>query len=152
MNTSVNYTGRSVDLSLFPTIAVQGGYVDSQLSANPMAIAGLSALAQNFSRILLTPLGNYLADPTMGTNFYMKVTMSPMRYPSDVMNAFLTESLKAIGYMAANYTSLTPPDEMLSTATLTGVDINGTSITLTIEIVSQAGTTVVFLLPVNWLS
>lgn len=148
--TSINYTGRKVDLSLFPSIANSGIRVAAGVSSNPKAVAGLSMMAQNFARILLTPMGTYRGDPKMGTNFFNKLSSRSMQYPSDIKQAFLIESGRVLEYMHDAVTAATPLDEQVGSVSLGNVDLGSTSVSLRIDLVSKAGNSVFFLLPVNW--
>lgn len=148
--TSKNYTGRKVDLSLFPTIQSPSVSVNSGLTAEPKAIAGLSAMAQNYGRVLLTPLGTYRGDPLMGSYFFNKLVTRLVRYPSDIQQTFLIESGRVIDYLDTVYAADAPLDEQVRRATLTDIELQGTSIGLVIELESRAGDSVSFLLPVNW--
>jgi len=150
--TSINYTGRRVDLSLYPAIRLSGVPVSNEFSQAPKAVAGLSALVQNFARILLTPEGTFRGDPTMGTNFFKKISAGGIRYPADIEHSFLIEASKAAEYMATATDPSTPLDEQLETASLSDIEIGPTSISLVIDVVSRAGSTVSFLLPVNWIN
>lgn len=148
--TSTDYTGRKVDLALFPEIATPGIPADARLTNQPKAVAGLSAVVQNYGRILLTRLGTFRADPFMGSLFVDKITTRLVRFPSDIQQTFMIESDKVLEYMDEKVTDETPLDEQIKRASLVDQELSVTSVDLTIEIESRSGDKVSFLLPVNW--
>src|SRR4051812_21430592 len=113
--TSEDYTGRQVDIALFPAIQESGVPVPAEFSTNPKAIAGLSMVVQNYGRILLTRQGTYRSDPQMGTKFFDQVVSRGVRYPSDLQHIFLIESGKVLDYLANHYGNA-PLDERISSA------------------------------------
>jgi len=145
---STDYTGRTVDLAMFPDLTQPNKFVNAEFSCAPKAIAGISMLVQNYVRILLSPLGCYVSDPTFGSNLISR--LKQVQYSSDITNAFATENSRVISYMQQNQNPASPLDEQIASATLTGSNISGTSIELDITVVSQAGTGVSLLLPVQW--
>lgn len=150
MTTSTNYSGRTVDLSLFPGASSPGIPVIAQISTRPKAVAGLSKMAQNFARILMTPLGTYRGSPLMGSYFFTKLVSRLVRYPSDISQVFLVERDRVTEYMRSNFSATLTADERIKTARLKEVVVDATSIYLRIEVESEAGGTLPFLLPVNW--
>ena len=146
---STNYSGRTVDLSIFPDLSAIGIPAESKLSIQPKAVAGIAMAVQNFARILLTPLGNYRADPLMGSNFSQKLSNRYILYPSDLQQVFLIESARVLDYMASHYGSA-PLDERIQSVSLLSSSVRSTTISMTIAVVTAAGNTVSFILPVVW--
>lgn len=150
MSTSTDYTGRQVDISIFPDMVAPGQLVDATFSENPKAIAGAMMVAQNFARILLTQYGHYKNDPTMGSFFFEKLTTRNMQFPSDLELSFLLEKERVLRYMNSLLTDEVPDDERIRSATLLSANVSGSNVDLTIQIETVAGITMSFLLPVQW--
>ena len=148
--TSTNYTGRKVDLALFPDLKTEYQAVSGRFSDFPRAIAGIAKLSQNYLRALLTPLGHYKSDPDYGSNLQSKMTTQRIRFPSDVLHAFVIESDRVASYLHAQETEETPMDERFGKATLVGQNLIGGQIELTIELESASEETVSLLVPVSW--
>lgn len=149
MTVSQNYSGKRVDLSIFPDLKSPSTPVDAKFGSNPKAIAGPMASAQNFVRLLLTPKGYYKSDPSIGSDFYAGLSGRTVRYSSDLLHLFLIESNNVLDYMALVGQTL-PDDERIKTADLIDANITGTTIDMVIEITTAAGETLTILLPVQW--
>lgn len=150
MATSTDYTGRQVDISIFPEMQTAGVLVDAEFSNNTKAIAGAAMVAQNFTRILLTPFGHYKSDPLLGSNFFSVLTTRNMQFASDLSLSFLLESARTLRYMNSILTDDVPDDERIKSATMLSASVNGTNVEMTIQIETVAGTSITFLLPVQW--
>lgn len=148
--TSTNYSGRRVDISLFPTILQPLVPVDMEISSSPRSIAGPSKAAQGFLRCLLVAEGEIAGDKNAGTNFFTRMTNSSIRYPSDIEHAFLIESSKAVDYWNQNSAGLRPLDEQIHKVSLVDLEIGFQGVSISIELVTRGGDKVTFLLPVNW--
>lgn len=146
--TSTNYTGRVVDLSLYPSIQTPGIPADMQVSKTPKAIAGLSKMAQNYSRLLLTPLGTFYGDPDRGSLLLTKLSSGTVRFPIQAAQVFLIESERVREYIKQNETPDTPADERIGTVNLISFDLSPTVVSFNISITSESGGNVTFLLPV----
>lgn len=145
---STDYTGRSVDLCLFPSLMSFATPADMELSSFPKVIAGPSKAAQGFIILLFTRLGELPERPDVGTNFFSRMTLGSVRYPSDVHQAFLIEGSKAMD--AWNDLSASRPlDEQIKSVDLADLSFNQTGISLTVELTTKGGDSIVFLLPVK---
>lgn len=148
--TSKNYTGRKVDLSLYPEIAVSGVPVEGKISPSSRAIAGPSKVAQNFVRILLTPLGKYRAHPKLGSDFMLRLRQGFVRFDVDLLHLFTGEALGVVEFMEAQTTIDTPLDERIAAVELVEYSVIQGSVRLRARLTTQAGDNTTFLLPVSW--
>ena len=152
---STNYLGRTVDLSIFAGLAVSGvpvasGFtVASDSFGATQAVAGPSKAAQNYARVLLTPLGSNRARPLLGSNFLPKVRAGAVRYPADLASLFAIENLRVLTFLS---TLPAPafPDERVQTVTMTAAAVNPTGFAMSLSLTVASGDTLPFLLPVAW--
>lgn len=149
MNTTTNYSGRTVDLCIFPNLQIAGLPADASFGKVARVVAGPLAAAQNFVRFFLTDLGHYPSDPEAGALFAQYLARGEIRLPSDLTQLFALESFRVKEWMLANSVGA-PDDERIARVNLLNYDLSGTSIDLTIEIVTKAGDAVSFRLPVIW--
>ena len=148
-STSKNYTGRTVDLSIYPNITVENTQVVSGIPFS-RAIAGPSKVAQNFVRILLTPKGQYRAHPDLGSNFLQRIRSGFVKQDIDLLHLFSGESLGVKNFMDDLVTSSTPLDEQILSVEMTKYSAARGSFSMTIQLTTQGGESVSFLLPVVW--
>lgn len=146
---TTNYTGRQVDLALFPDIAAPNVFESPRIGPNAMAIAGIMAMAQNYLRILLTPLGTYPSAPSLGSNFMSRMQSTKLRYASDIVHVFVIESARVVAFMQS-VDQNKPLDEQILSATLTGQSLTNGNVSMAITLLSNANTPVSLLLPVVW--
>lgn len=149
--TSTNYTGRKVDLSIFPETAFANIPVEANLALGSRAVAGPLALSQAFAVALLTPLGHYRSDPNYGSTLMADLTEKRVEFPSDIQHAFALATISVIGYFDRAWANH-PDDEKIATVALDTYNIRGTVIELSVILKTVAGPTAVFLLPVQWSS
>jgi hypothetical protein len=147
---STNYSGRRVDLSLFPRLLLPNAPVEMEVSRLPMSIAGPAKAAQGFVKSLLTAQGEIPGDPTAGTNFFARISNSSIRYPSDMEHLFLIESSKAVDAWNESSAGSRPLDEQINRVALVGLEIGIQGVSISIELFTRAGESTTFLLPVNW--
>lgn len=148
ITTSKDYSGRQVDLSVFPSLATANVPVSSEFGEGKV-VAGPMAAAQDFLRILLTATGHYKSDPSLGSDFYSGLSGKNVRFSSDLLHLFMIESDKVLDYLAIHSTNL-PDDERITEARLVSSQVIGTSIDLVIELSFVAGNTLTVRLPVQW--
>ena len=150
---SSNYTGRTVDLSIFaglgvPGVPVASGFTVGSFGAS-QAIAGPAKAAQNYARLLLTPLGSNRARPLLGSNFLPRVRAGAVRYPADLASLFAIENLRVLTFLS----TLPAPafaDEQLAGVTMTAAAVTPTGFAMSLTLSVASGDTLPFLLPVAW--
>ena len=147
--TSKNYTGRKVDLSIYPSVSTNNVPVIASAPYS-RAIAGPSKVAQNFVRILLTPLGKYRSAPLLGSNFMLKIRSGFVKHDIDLLHLFAGESLGVVEFMNDNEPSSTPDDERILSVVMTKYATPRGDFSMTIELTTRGGNTTQFLLPVVW--
>ena len=147
--TSVDYSNRLVDLSLYPNISTSGVSVVGNADTS-RAIAGISKVAQNFSRILLTPLGKYRAYPLLGSNLMARIKGGFVNYDADLLHLFSGESMNVINFMNSTAPVDAPADELVYETTLSSYSAARGRFNLEIQLSTFANTDIKFLLPVIW--
>ena len=147
--TSKNYTGRKVDLSLYPELTVNGNKVSAGAPYS-RAIAGPSKVAQNFARILFTPLGKYRGNPDLGSNFMQRIQNGAVKYDIDLLHLFAGESLGVMDFMSSNEPESSPDDERILSVEMTKYSAMRGAFSMTVELKTRGGDSVSFLLPVVW--
>lgn len=148
-STSKNYTGRKVDLSIYPSISVSNTPVTAGMPFS-RAIAGPSKVAQNFARILLTPLGKYRGNPDLGSNFMSRIRSGFVKADVDLLHLFAGESIGVVDFMNNTASDSTPDDERISQVEMTKYSAAQGSFRMTVELTTKGGGSVAFLLPVVW--
>lgn len=148
-STSTSYTGRLVDLSLFPEIRSAGVPADMTLEPSGAVVAGVSKAVQGFLICLLSSEGENREDPFFGTNFRSRMILTNVRYPSDVDQIFTLEASKAIDWWNRNSKSR-PLDEQIKTVELVSQSLTSTKVSLRLKLYSKSESDIDFLLPVNW--
>jgi hypothetical protein len=152
MAATKNYTGRKVDLCLYPGLAASGVPVPARVGLFSRVIAGPGKAAQNFARILLTPLGTYRAYPKLGSNFMLRLEQGFVRFDVDLLHLFAGESLGVLTFMRSLATAVTPLDEQLAEVVMTSYSVQRGVVSLTLQFTTRAGVGTSFLLPVAWSS
>lgn len=148
-STSTVYTGRLVDLSLFPNLNLPDTPEPMTVAGISKVTAGISKAIQGFVLCLLSPQGSNFEDPTMGTNFSSRMGYGGIKYPSDISQIFAIEASKAVDWWNFN-SKARPLDEQIKSVDLTNQRIGTTSISLSIKVTTKAETDISFLLPVKW--
>ena len=150
--TSSNYSGRQVDLSIFPDQRLPNRAVITDIGKDRVfsrAIAGPAKASQNYGRLLLTPLGSVRSHPTMGTKFRERFTQGGLRYGTDPGQVFAAENLRVLDFLDSVSVGR-PDDERIESATLQGFTVVAGGVTLNVALTMRSGDTTTFLLPVSW--
>ena len=149
MITSVSrdYTGRNSDLSIFPGLESPSTPVFMGISRAPKVIAGPSKCAQGFIVALLSKEGEFEDRPNDGTRFLEKIRKA--QYPSDIEQAFLIESSKAIEQWNDN-SAHRPLDEQIERVELSSLSFIFGNTDMSVDLTTKGGDSVTFLLPSNW--
>ena len=117
-STTTNYTFRKVDLSLYPDLRSAGIPVGMRLGSPARLITGHSKAAQNFLRVLMTPLGHYRSRPDFGSEFSTKIFSGSMIFAEDLPNIFAMESLRVLEQVFDPKSESIPSDEIIIRADL----------------------------------
>lgn len=144
---SRDYSGRISDLSIFPSLESPLTPVQMEISSTPKVIAGPSKCAQGFIIALLSREGEFEDRPYNGTRFLEKVRRA--QYPSDIEQAFLIESSKAIEQWNDN-SEHRPLDEQIDKVELSSLSFIFGNADMSVDLTTKGGDSVTFLLPSNW--
>lgn len=151
---SSDYSGSDVrvDLSIFPDLGLPNRAVVSAAGRDGMfsrAVAGPAKAAQNYGRILLTPLGSVRSRPSLGSRLRERVNAGEIRYPADLAQVFAAENLRTFTFLAG-VSAGRPDDERIATATLADTFVAPGGIELKIALTMRSGDATTLRLPVAW--
>ncbi len=148
-STSTNYTGRLVDLCLFPGLNLPDTPRPMTVDGVAKVTTGISKAVQGFAVALLSREGENYEDTNFGTNFSSRMGYGGVKYPSDIGQIFAIEASKAIDWWNTNSKGR-PLDEQIKAVDLVDQRIGATSVSLSIKVTSRADSDISFFLPVNW--
>ena len=150
--TTTDYTGRKKDLSIMSGTdpkSTERQPVTLKFGAVSSFCAGIQKLIQKYMIYFTTIAGTQSQYPDFGTDFMIGVQNGNIRTREDIVHAFNFANLKTLealkAYQKENPTI--PTDEQINTASLDNLEVNGDKLVIDIRIVSNAGTDVVFLMP-----
>ncbi len=144
-----NHSTRKVDLSLFPTLSLQGGVVDVSFPPAKF-VAGRSKEAQRFVSCLMTPLGSVASDPDMGSEFASYIrTRSNFGFFYEIEGLFSAESLRVLVWMNKVLPQDRPSDERIVGVSLSRWNASGTSLEMEVSFSFGDGTPGKVLVPVS---
>ena len=147
--TTTDNSGRKLDLSLFPTITGPGLNPMQAPGAVPKVTSGRLKSAQNYLRLLLTPLGTWRSDPTAGSNFATRfLTGAPFTF-DQIPSFFAAESLSVIQFMAVNRAANTPDDEKIVAADLLSYNALPGTLSVRVQLTYADGAGTEIILPVR---
>ena len=153
MSTVSDYKNRTVDVAAFKGWKLgKSTEVEQKLvlpGKSGEVIAGIEKLVQRFTIELLTELASIPYLPTRGSTFMLDARSGIWRTAGDVTTSFSQAILTVADNLGVEEAASDPADERFSSATLLSVSLLGDSVTLQIEITSDAGTSFTALLPIN---
>jgi hypothetical protein len=149
MTTSQNYSGRKVDLSLFPDLKSPSTPVSMTVEGAGRVIAGAAKAAQGFLLALLSSQGERPGDPEFGTKLLYRLRTGGVRYPSDIDQIFTMEASRAMDWWNSK-SKLRPTDEQIKNVELVARNISQTDISMSMVLTTLGGDNVTLLLPVKW--
>lgn len=151
-----DYRGREYDL-----LAYQGGVsysgevqLQQQLFSDAnggQIVVGIQKLVQRLLLVLLTEKGSIVHLPDLGTDFITDARLGLMQSPGDVFSSFAAAMIDVRRQLVTEELSTDPADERLDSATLVNVSLANLKASITIEVVSQAGTAARFVQPLDFL-
>jgi hypothetical protein len=164
---STDYTNRTKDISIlqypnpYNSAESSSAWTLTQIDTYPNIVApsfgkttrfcaGVQKLIQKYAIILLTNVGSQIGFPSFGTTFLYSIQegLSPV----DTLRAsqlFTIASYKAVNTLIEYQTNnpTTPTDERIVSAELVDVVLASGVATFSVEITTEAGSTIPFLLP-----
>lgn len=148
--TTVNYSNRQIDISLFPAknsdkIPLLG------LRPSPMVITGKLKASQNYLRVLLSSAGERKENSNFGSNLFNIFKTSNISYPIQIIQNFSIQNLLVLKWFKERYNKQTPIDEKIRKVDLLNYNIQpGGQIILELKLHTEAGETEDIHLPVKW--
>lgn len=159
MNTTTDYTGRQLDVELLQSITKPAELVPvtlSNVSKPPKMVAGIEKLVQRYALLLLTNIGEVHFDQEQGGDLLKLLLegyvqdVGQLNYAFASANNLVISQLNNDDLNTDTYGTI-PPDEMIKEATLldSSVDKATSTAYLRIQVISQADTDFVFVVPVT---
>ena len=156
---TTDYNGRLVDLEYLQSIPQPvGSYAVTQSIAmsSPKIVTGIQKLVQRYAITLLTRLGDVYLAPERGTAFLDRIQRGGGRSRGHILQTFAFANTDAIRQMrvddgdTATYGEI-PTDEQIRSAQLVdySVDFTTSTLSLTVFIESNAGTSFTYVIPVT---
>ena len=150
--TSVDYTGRTVDLLIFQGVAEEGRRrIHTGWGDQGEVCTGIQKVAQSWTMLFLTDDRTVLNKPTRGSGFLNSVRRGRIQVEGDVPAEFALAADKVKRTMALDAVGENlPDDERLSDARLQSYSLDraSSSLYLKVYIRSVAGETRTIFLPV----
>ena len=150
--TIADYTDRTVDIFSFSGEVIGRETLLQQALAQvgqPGTVCtGIQKLAQRWLIEFLTEAGTLLYLPTRGCDFITQVRMGVLQTTLDAQQAFLLSALTVQSNLTAEEDAATPLDEAFASVDLIAISVIGDTISLRVQINSQAGTSVKIILPI----
>lgn len=151
--TTSDYAGRTVDVAAYKGWAPNKNTKVEQVLVGPgdggQLIAGIEKLLQRFAIELLTEKGTLLYLPLRGCSFMTSARTGYWRTGDDVRSSFNLAMLEVTENLQVEETETDPPDERFASAELLAVSLLGDTATMSVNVISQAGTAFTALLPLN---
>lgn len=151
--TTSDYAGRTVDVAAYKGWAPNKNTKVDQALVGPgdsgQLIAGIEKLVQRFAIELLTESGTLLYLPTRGSTFIIAARIGSWRTADDVRSSFSVAMLEVTENLQVEESETDPDDERFSSAELLSVSLLGDTVTMSVQVTSQAGTSFTALLPLN---
>ncbi len=151
---STDYTGRTIDLSIFIGAQASG---EEQLTLDFTdggdVITGVEKMVQTYTILFLTELGTVEYFPNLGTTFITAVRQGAINNENDVQNQFdlAAELIRQTMDLAADAADpVLQPDEIYDSSTLLSFNLDklNSKLTMKIQVLSQAGSARTVFLPV----
>jgi hypothetical protein len=147
--TTVNYSGRTVDLLIHQGIDVSGErQVALSLGDQGSVCTGIQKAAQQFCVMFLTDKGSRFRDPTFGTNFLNDLRSGRIQNDETLQSSYEVAVLDIFQYINENDIS-GEPDENIVDAQLVWWDLRRGFLAIKVQITSEAGESRVVHLPVK---
>ena len=157
-NSTTNYANRQVDIEFLQTIRTPNGVVPVQLSFTLGAsriVTGIQKLVQRYTLLLLTRLGDVHFDTSQGSTLITDLMYNGLTRNAGSLQiavAFANASVFSQMRLEDSRTDIygdIPDDERLQSAAMTdfSVDFSTGTLYLTIQLISVAGNSYVYVLP-----
>lgn len=145
---STDYTGRTLDILVLDITVRQDGIATGsplRLPTPAKVCTGVQKTLQAFLTILLTRRGSAVKS-TLGTDFMAAAQSGRIRTYSDLRNYYSMASSSAIAQRNAQAAR---GDERIASASLASGSVDRGCITMKINLLTEAGSSVTFITPVE---
>lgn len=140
----------SYDILIFQGVKPSGEAAVSLKLGNPGAfISGIQKVAQTFIKLFLTDRGTVDGDPAMGTDFLSQMRSGFIRDEVSMQSMFQSSVLDVKNYISEYEKTDAPDDERLDSAELISWDLRPGFFSITVRIVTAAGDSRAFTMPVE---
>jgi hypothetical protein len=155
----VDYTNRQVDIELLQHIAqpveLQLVHV-TNVRETPKIVAGIEKMVQRYALLLLSSLGTVRFENTQGSNLLAAVLAGMIFNEGQLTSIFALANTAVLQQLHDDNVDTDtfgdiPADEQIAVARLEDVDIDiaQSKLTLTIKLITEAGTDITFIVPVT---
>lgn len=153
MATTLDYTGRLIDLLIFQNAQPQGDQkIYLGLGVGGEVTTGIQKMSQTFVILFLTETGSVPMLPLRGSRFITAIRLGKIIDEASLQSEFVLAAESVKRYMAITAEQEGwPDDEILTDIQLTNFSLNKATSTLIIyiQLTSQAGTTHDLFLPLS---
>jgi hypothetical protein len=145
---SRDYSGRTFSLSITDMQLPETRIARIGFSTN-QSVTGIQKLLERYIVLLLETLGSSLYSPAEGTNLVNQTTSGQVLTSGQAQGLLGEANTQAMASIHSEDTPSDMPDERLKTSTATLISLSGGMMTVSIQIETQAGTKLQFVLPTN---
>ena len=145
--TSTDYSGRTFSQSI--TSVQQPFTQNTALAFQNTSVTGVQKLCEQYATLLLDVLGSNKLVPTQGTNLLPTLISGTVLARGQVQHILNFANSAVVKILKGSETADTPLDEQILNAILVTTDFNQDRLSFTVNIETQAGTSVKFTLPTN---
>lgn len=152
MSTVADYVDRKFDVLAYSGATAAGKVVLTQelvARQGGEICTGMQKLAQRFLLELFTETGSLKYQPTRGCYFMKQANGGELRTPFDVYAAFSAALVSIETNLLLDETELDPADELYASAEVLALTLAGDTVSITIKLTSQAGTSREVILPIT---
>jgi hypothetical protein len=156
-NVTTDYTDRQIDLELLQTILAPVGskrMTISTVKTPPKVVTGVQKAVQRYALLFLTSQGDSVYAPAQGTQFREALTVGAISNRNSVQRYFTTANLAVMQQLKVedeqqDIFGRLPDDERIVAVQLLNFDVDyaTSTVLLVVQITTQAGEVVDYVLP-----
>ena len=144
---SKDYAGRTFSLSITDMQAPENRITRLGFSNN--SVTGVQKLLERFAVLLLETLGSSLYNPLNGTDLVDKTTSGQVLTLGQAQSLLGSANIQAASRVQQEENTSDMADERLKNSTASVLSLTGGTLAVSIQVKTQAGTTLQFVLPTN---
>lgn len=138
------------DILIFQGVEPSGErQVELKLGNPGSFVTGVQKVSQSFLKMMLTESGSMNNDPNLGTDFLSQLRSGFIQDESALQAAFQAAVMDVKNYISENEGTDIPDDETLDSAELVSWDLRPGFFSITVRIVTAAGDSRVYTMPVE---